>query len=708
MTRLFLLVFFCLPFLCQAQSVTQQAWKWQNPNPQVNDLTDLTAVDGQYLWAVGTVGTIIHSADSGKTWTQQKTPVSTWLRKVFFINNQIGWATGELGTILKTTNGGQTWSQQSSPNNTHYFNDVYFLDAQNGWIAGTFYNNALILQTSNGGETWTENVSNLPGGLMGLTFTNPSTCWAVGFSADTNYILKTTNGGQNWTNVSQPLFQGAFRVQFTDAQQGFISHQFGGILRTTNGGLNWETQTGPTGFFAGSHFLNGQGGALVGGQGALFLTTNAGTSWSQQSVPTTAGLTGVHMLSPQTIVAVGDTGVILRSTNGGQTWQNLVPSPGFNLHASHFFDAQNGVAVGSRGRFLRTTNGGQNWQTTLIDTSASLNDIFFTSPQTGWIAASRQSDGIFYKTTDAGASWTGVVFGPVSAPGFNAVHFIDSLSGWMVGKLGYIMGTTNGGQNWSPQSSFFQQELFDVHFTDALNGFVVGESGISLRTSDGGNMWLPANAQATAQVTLESRFEKVHFLNANLGWAAGAGFQSSGSSGGLITHTSDGGASWTVQYNGPVQVRSIQFLNAQTGWAVGDSGQVLYTSNGGSSWTAARRSTFRRLNAVSVLDTNRIWAFGAQGSILFSDFPSITRISDETQAQSPELQIFPNPAQNKLHLHSSQLLSRMQVSDVLGKIYPATLLLDSSLDLSTLLPGLYILQAETSRGPITLKFLKQP
>ena len=56
---------------------------------------------------------------------------------------------GSGGTIHRTTNGGSTWVAQERK--THYaLNSVFFIDEQNGWVAGDGGN---ILKTNNGNTT---------------------------------------------------------------------------------------------------------------------------------------------------------------------------------------------------------------------------------------------------------------------------------------------------------------------------------------------------------------------------------------------------------------------------------------------------------------------------------------------------------------------------------------------------------------------------
>ena len=67
-----------------------------------------------------------------------------------------------------------------------------------------------------------------------------------------------------------------------------------------------------------------------------------------------------------------------------------------------------------------------------------------------------------------------------------SVSFTDANNGTAVGYNGTILRTTNGGTNWTSQSSGTTNCLNGVSFTDANNGTAVGGYGTILRTTNGG------------------------------------------------------------------------------------------------------------------------------------------------------------------------------------------------------------------------------
>lgn len=79
---------------------------------------------------------------------------------------------------------------------------------------------------------------------------------------------------------------------------------------------------------------------------------------------------------------------------------------------------------------------------------------------------------------------------------------------------------------------------------DAL--YVVGERGHILKSTDNGNTW------RQAQVPVAQMLTAVHFVNDQLGWAAGHD--------GHIVHTADGGQTWVLQRDG---LKAQAVLNEQ-------------------------------------------------------------------------------------------------------------------------------------------------
>lgn len=138
---------------------------------------------GDALVAVGWRGGILFSADSGHSWKQGESPLSTELLAVSMPDERNAWAVGHGGVVLHSGDGGKSWERQldgfaasqlaiefyrngsgeqakemltrelslATPGETQPLLDVYFLDSQRGYVVGTFNR---IFYTADGGRSW--------------------------------------------------------------------------------------------------------------------------------------------------------------------------------------------------------------------------------------------------------------------------------------------------------------------------------------------------------------------------------------------------------------------------------------------------------------------------------------------------------------------------------------------------------------------------
>lgn len=92
---------------------------WQLPAADLPDglaeQFDWQALDvrGEQVWIAGSPGTrVLHTPDAGRTWQSFATGQNLPLTNLTFVDPQHGWAVGTLGTILATSDGGRTWQRQ--------------------------------------------------------------------------------------------------------------------------------------------------------------------------------------------------------------------------------------------------------------------------------------------------------------------------------------------------------------------------------------------------------------------------------------------------------------------------------------------------------------------------------------------------------------------------------------------------------------------
>jgi len=277
------------------------------------------------------------------------------------------------------------------------------------------------------------------------------------------------------------------------------------------------------------------------------------------------------------------------------------------LNDIFFIDQDYGWVVGGGSwgsNSFYTNDGGITWN--WMSVYGFMNSIYFTDQNKGWVVG---NDGIIQHTVDGGENWEY----QESTTDFNlqSVFFVDSLNGWIAGKLNYawpsfykyiILHTNDGGITWDEQPSNWGGEsasLDDIFFINDTTGWATGliwGPGI-LFTNDGGNTWI--------QLTSYGGGTSIYFKDESNGWYAGSG----------IYHTSDGGVTWVQQFEGGYG--DIAFVDSLNGWAVGYEGEILNTVDGGENWEIQDSGTTLDLMGVCAVDAEKCWICGENSMILY-------------------------------------------------------------------------------------------
>lgn len=243
----------------------------------ITDVYFLNATDAIAVgWiALGNSEVILRTTNGGLNWTYANTyNGGTYPREqnaLDFTTATTGYSVGSNGRILKTNNSGVSWFQLSTGITTELF-DVDFTGAATGYAVG----NGKILRTTNG-STWSS--STFTGKVFkGVHF--PSA--AVGYAAgDAGVVYKTSNSGASWTQLTITDPNVNFTsVFFTDDNTGYITSDHY-IYHTTTGGQYWERIQMPDDM-NGITFLNAQDGLACGDNSQLYHTSNAGLPYKPQ------------------------------------------------------------------------------------------------------------------------------------------------------------------------------------------------------------------------------------------------------------------------------------------------------------------------------------------------------------------------------------------------------------------------------------------
>lgn len=194
------------------------------------------------------------------------------------------------------------------------------------------------------------------------------------------------------------------------------------------------------------------------------------------------------------LVAVGERGTIVVSENNGKTWQvthrdDDVPVTLTNITA--LTDSLL-LAVGHDSVILRSEDGGLNWELIMRDGETG-------EPLMGaWSADGKHifaygSFGKFLISDDAGKTFT-----PQELPLFGEhLSAMDGDTGdvrIMVGEMGLVLRSLDGGTTWDKLDPFYQGSLFGVAHMNGTRWIAYGMRGHVFFTDDNGEQWKQVNS----------------------------------------------------------------------------------------------------------------------------------------------------------------------------------------------------------------------
>ena len=256
--------------------------------------------------------------------------------------------------------------------------------------------------------------------------------------------------------------------------------------------------------------------------------------------------------------------------------------------------------------------------TAASDLRQNLFSVCYVSDQDGLMVGDL---GRLFRTADGGKTWH--YQSSPSKRSFVALACPDKSHVWAVGQAGEIIFSNDGGVTWKPQQSGTERQLLDVAFATPQRGIAVGDFGTLIRTEDAGATWtkvpLPPDMKLPPDVAdvVEPGDVVLYaatFADAEHGWAVGEF--------GVILATTDGGSTWHPQTS-PIETSlfGVSFADAQRGWAVGIESTLLTTTDGGTSWQKTAVETPKGF-AIALYDVqvrgNYGWAVGNNGYLLNS------------------------------------------------------------------------------------------
>ncbi|MBK8845752.1 MAG: T9SS type A sorting domain-containing protein [Bacteroidetes bacterium] len=344
---------------------------------------------------------------NAQTWTQMNSGSGSDLKGIYFPSSNVGYAVGTLGTILKTTNSGTTWQSTTSNYQGYWFWDVHFLNADTGFVVGEsdpgFNPNGagIILRTTNGGATWNAMVMNAPNPFRDLFVLDANTMFACGGAEGINTaLLKSTNGGTTWNSLGLTFVDATMGgMYFIDNNVGFVG-MYESVFGTANPtSSTWFTTTNGGAMFTPFvipnsisywNFATDFGDATTGystrstysGIDLVYIkkTTDGGNTWTETTIPNFIGsIYGLDFIAADTGYIVGAQGVIKKTSDAGATWITETSGTFNELRSVYFPNSALGFAAGANGTILK-------WTASSIginENNSSASSNVYPNPNTG-------------------------------------------------------------------------------------------------------------------------------------------------------------------------------------------------------------------------------------------------------------------------------------------------------------------------------------
>ena len=211
----------------------------------------------------------------------------------------------------------------------------------------------------------------------------------------------------------------------------------------------------------------------------------------------------------------------------------------------------------------------------------------------------------------------------------NKVFFLDENTGWVAGRNGVILHTTNGGADWLPQASGTNENLIDIQFINKATGWAASVNRV-LSTTNGGTTWKDiwdtttidlseGEGDDTAENQSQAAMISIAFSDARHGWALALGLDAATSkfSTPLVLTTLDGGQSWDWLVMDD-EYGTITAVDNKTCVVAGKLGRLAQTTDGGKTWDRRTSLTEDDITAITFSSPKIGWATGTHGTIIGS------------------------------------------------------------------------------------------
>lgn len=414
----------------------------------------------------------------------------------------------------------------------------------------------------------------------------------------------------NWTHVGPNTVPNGgggagrlncVRIHPTNPDIIYVGSPAGGLWKSDDGGILWSTNTDQLAQVIGCtdlafdpinpdimYLATGDGDAGDTYTVGVLKSTDGGATWNPTGLSFfTANYRQISkiLVNPNAgnEVLVATTAGVYRSTDAAATF-TLVQTGGFKDMEFKPGDPNTVYVAGTE--FYRSTDAGQSWtQITSglpVATNVSRMAIAVTEADPNYVymivglpAPNYGTEG-FYKSTNSGVSFT-----KPSTPGLGTQQWYDlcidasptNANEVVVGGQTDFLRSTNGGSAWQQNGGNTHVDYHDIVFAGASKYYITSDGGIFLTDNSGASWTDLSNGLAIAQMYGFGQSA----TNPNL---LVQGWQDNGTN----KYT---GLSWTHILGGDGMLCFIDRTNDNNIWGSTQNGGLARSTNGGGTWQSA-------------------------------------------------------------------------------------------------------------------------
>ncbi len=417
--------------------------------------------------------------------------------------------------------------------------------------------------------------------------------------------------------------------------------------------------------------------------------------------------------------------ILLTFKGFAQNYWSSIESPTENfLRTLCFLDSLRGYVAGDSGLVLYTSDGGETWTEQETNTTGKIVELFFLDENRGWALA--WSEGLDFfgtyilNTTDGGENWAVEEYRQENIFLY-AIHFQDTLKGFLGGNPGGIFKTTDGGVTWDSvaiaNAPFAYFPILEFNFFNDQYGFACGGAhdiaGVTWKTTDGGDSWTPIDTAYTPP----DEIWDIYFIDSANVIGVGGDPELFGVG---ILRSSDAGTSWDYYELGLIgMARAISFRTESECWSpVPIPESLILSTDTANTWTFYNAPDNARIYNLVFTDSLTGYAVGEEGVILKYKYPIVnSAVSKENMIVSEYIleQNYPNPFNPATTINYSvpkESIITIKIFDLLGNEIEILIDEDHSAgrysinwDASQLTSGIYYYQLEANDFKNTKKMI---